>query len=551
MLGTGDGQILRNASGAWQHEPTGVTRPIVKLLGTAPHQIALMAGSPPSDSILQFNGLNWQAVEIRTDSTKSSVTTNGSTFPDGRVALVGGLCNRDGPCNTPVVVVSDWAGGRWRRAAVRFPVAVQLTGVWGASSADYYVYGGKDGGDCPPGLSCLLHILGDSAAPVEALRGATIIGMASIRSAPYALTSTGTLWTAREGTWGVVGEVPGSIIRGAASGPWVGLLGWNPQLMGLRIEVAAFWRSAARTVNGRQSRTEVRRVVVTHDFKAERENVWVLSVSGALSRIECTKLPGRFAGWRCGEEHAVAAPDRRRVLTVEVGSDDSVRVGGEHGLVAMWTGNGWRTQQLPAEVASEDVVSLSMRGKGPRLALTTGHLCREDSVTAWGKCDALPPWLAAEDVRGLPNGVIGLFSAVVLGARGIAMVGDSGRFVSENPLQPGGASPTSIETLNDGRIVIGYATPDDPLLGGHLFVGGVGTWTFDSALVFGHGGIALMCTLQWKEVPLPPAMDVYGIRATSDGVVVVGSGWHWIEYGGSELPFAKRPQCATPRPGRH
>jgi hypothetical protein len=124
----------------------------------------------------------------------------------------------------------------------------------------------------------------------------------------------------------------------------------------------------------------------------------------------------------------------------------------------------------------------------------------------------------------------------VLGAKGTRFFSDSGRESDrigkgEIALDQPVGNPTSAAVLGDGRLVVTYATPDDPLLGGQVEVAGV-VRTQDS-----------VCMVMWRKAILPPQMDAYGLLAHGLSMIVTGSGWHWLRFGPQDLPLWRPRPC--------
>jgi tRNA A-37 threonylcarbamoyl transferase component Bud32 len=514
LLGSRDGAMLRGRPGQWRPEPTGTTSAVELIWGSSARQfgIGFFARPDHPDSLMVFNGLNWRVADVRPDSTGFTVYNGGFSFPGGRAAVVGKTCTVPGApaeaCHA-LVLLRDSSGERWRPAAASLPVGQELWGIWGKSSDDYYVFSHSEA-QCTATNPCFLHVVGNTARPVEGIRGGGIIGVAGLRGVPYALTTTGALWTLRDGEWGVVSEMPGSLIRGVAAGPWggdpawPGAVAWGEGLTALFRGLRSGWDR------------HVRDVAIVPDSAAKGGVLWILSDQGALFRISCARQS-------CGAEVAVAVPDRRRLLAVAAGADGRLRVGGERGLVAVRTGQRWQLLPVPAGVENEDVVSLSWRRGRSAYALTAKTILRVDSGGALRKMrDLDPAQVPGRRIIGMLGG-----GAVVLGAQGAAFLSDGGEGANIGWFQS--VAPTGVEVLDDGRVVLGYATPDDPLLGGRLWVAHRGARGWSVA-----------------QVQLPPAMDVYGLAAYGNTLYVVGSGWSWLAGPLDKLPFAPPPPPKKP-----
>jgi len=513
LFGTSDGGLLRGEPRHLRREPTGTQSRVVALWGNTEEQLGLgvfaNSSSNRTDSLLTFNGLNWRLVDIRVDTSKIAVYNDGIRFRDGPVAVVGTSCERrkTGPqvCHS-MTLMRDSPRAQWRAVAGVAARNLTLWGIWGATSSGYYVYGADTARkQCGPRAACVLAVSGDSVRAVDDLRGHFVIGMASLRGAPYALTDEGTLFTVRNGQWGIVGSVPAANLRGVAAGG--------------RNDMTFAWGSGLVGSVPLRSRADVRAIAISRPATGDPVP-WILSEGGRLSTVRGER-GRRGASWSALEED-VRLPDSRRIAAVAA-NGEAVIVGGERGLVATHDGHEWKFELLPAGSESENVIAVAIAPDRSRFALTDRGVFRARAG------DALAYWRATDPSVGRGRTIATRDSGVVvLGDRGAAYMGER-RDVLLRPAITG--TPTSVGVLRDGRIALGFAS-DDPLVGGALMI----STPFESD-----------SWPAWQRIDLPGRMSVYGLAADDSYLNVVGSGWTWIRFWYAWLPFAP-PQPAARAP---
>jgi tRNA A-37 threonylcarbamoyl transferase component Bud32 len=493
LLGAANGALLRGRPRQWRSDPTGETGTVAHLWGDSTRQFGIFGGR-----LMQYNGMSWRSVDVGAKPNFRFAT--GNTLLDGSSTAAGSLC--DSYICRSAVYVRESRDGRWRPAAAGFVAPFSVYGVAGRSAEDFFAYGAPGEPACGQG-NCLWHVIRGKAKPVTDMRGDFhVIGVAYMRGNPYVLASSGALWTVRDGEWGVISDVPASVFRGVVVSPTIKLT-WG---RGLLVE------TQRRGFAPRQ-RADIKDVVIAVDSTAGTETVWFLTDSGALSNIVC-----RSALNECDRERDISAPDRRRVMDLELAPDGRLWIGGERGLLARRSVGQWITLATSGVTGleREDILSISLRKGRPAVLLSTNGIYEirpGGGIRRWRELgDAVG---ASQKVVAVPGG-----GAMVLTSAGVFFVLENG---DTRQIAASRGTLMSFEVLDDSRVVLGNARPDDPLVGGSVLVR-----QFRRATG----------TADFEPVTIPKAMDVYGFATDATGLHAVGSGGFWIRIPTNRLPHA-------------
>jgi len=456
--GSGGGLAIRSA-GEWRRLPTGRQR-IGQLIGRARDTLYAIGGFGDEaegrpDSLLVFDGFAWRSLDPRTDQRQVWFYNNGIARSDGGYVIVGRVISpNEDEAKRRYLGALVMERGRSATAWVRRNIH------WGLyDPGDLHGVREAAGGVFVWGYSSMFELVGDSARFIAALGSRRVLDVATIRGRPYVVTHDGLVWTREKGEWAVVASVPGSGEIAAA------VSGWQER------SAAASPQELIPTfaVIGASGLLSVRRIV-----EAEPDVYWLLGQGNQIARVACTS--------RACEGRAVAspAPLRDTVLDLAFVLNWGVVAVGTNDLVATWTGSQWRREPDSRSGPPQAFVRLTSDTAGRVLLLGRRSVLRLRRGGQREVLGNLPP------ETGLPVDIaMGPSSSVaVLGAAGLAIRSPTTGFEYEQAFQDilGDKTPTAVDFLSDGRVLVATGNAD-PLLSGQLLIRGVrGQWTALSPL---------------------------------------------------------------------
>ena len=485
---------MRGRPRSWRREATGTRGGVRFIWGDETRQVALgyfadiLAGV---DSLLLFQGVSWRAMDVRSDTARLWWYRDGAVLPDGALIVAGRECRSGlGECRG-LLASSAPGSSRWVRASADMPEDVEFVGVVASAADDIWLIGR---GTCAES-SCLYHMVRGRLDAVGGIGGGKAIGVAIMRGQVFVLTESGGLWTFRQGSWGVLGDVPSSKLRG-----------FNPDL--------GYWSLATMlgdSVNG------LKRAV---SFGAS-----------ITARGSCAVLDGRGSVWHVVRRHggelsapALIQPVRGSIVgdIAGLGGDLVAAVGPS---VLRWRG---RWQAMASDVAPTDSIIALASGDGQvGVALSREAVFRWDSVAQrWRQWHRLPDGFGGvSQIAVARDGAVAVVAAPMRAAaireNGVLVL-DAGPWVEFD-------SPVALLVLDNYSAVFSFPTPEDPLLGGQLVV--------TSSL--------MRDPVQTARIPAPEGTDVFWLGRRGPGRLwALGSGWsaHTIDI--SRLPLADTAQQA-------
>jgi hypothetical protein len=524
--------VERHTADGWVREPTGTAGQIRQMWGrTVERRYAIPWA--PRDSVLVHDGVNWRLADVfpeRSQETPEYFT--GATLDDGTTVLLGEACDGNARCR-PFILQQDTWGGSWKRMRIppragipgaqqrdtsRFcdPDWFSFTGVYGKTRDDYFVTGDWlrcDGTEpvrmsagCPPGQPCLWHVTEGGLRPVESLLGRFVVGMVSLRGDDYAFTDDATLWRRVASEWRVVSQFPGLPARFVAASPRV-----VGRLTGERFTfepgradtVSPLFVSPEAGVPPGVGAAEPPRRLTIHDT-----TMVMLTADGAPFVSRCRMTPGLLEGVRAPRLDCVPwqeLPTAGPILSVAVLDDGAVIGVGSGGLVVAWRDGRATREVIPAAAAGDRLWAVVAADDGKAAAAGVRAILERDSTGAWRLVRRLPERLGGGSHFAVANG-----GEFVVATDVIRLWDRSADTLAASVLDPATTSlleTTSLLILDDGRLVVGYATPQEPTLGGRLVV-----W-----------GLPLREN-RWQEVELPLRIDVTDLSDDGEYLYVVGRG---------------------------
>jgi len=489
LVATSGGRMLRGQPGAWHAEPTGSYTPAMQIWGDALRQVALGQFARPGvpDSLLVFNGLNWSTVDPRPDTTRWWVYNAGDVLADGTLLVAGRDCVMRGeetPCRGLIAELPP-REEHWRPLRAPMPDGIEFMQILARGRNDIWLVG--EGKGCAAG-ACLFRL---SQTGVERIpsprRQVRVSNLAFLRGEPIALDARGVVWALRGGSWGVLGEVPGWIARGSDGRDFV----WG-----------------AATVVGKQA---VGVQAIVSAASAGQSRRWILA-GGRVFERAC-----EVGSAKCSEELTELPLPSAGPVSAIAALDSGLVAAGPRGLIFRWRG-AWQPMGLLLRrgMTPDSILQFSSGDGEVAAALSRSAVLRWDSGgRRWVVWQILPAWLGrplrfAVEPRGSAAFLVGDAENAVLRASG------------EIERVPNIGTPAAVAILDDGRAVLAYPTPDDPLLGTTLLV----------TTPLGEG------ELRTRSVAAPYAMDVYWVGREDCGLSVAGSGRMLSEAPGASLPFA-------------
>jgi hypothetical protein len=527
--------VQRLTSGGWTREPTGTSGSIRKVWG-ADISRRFAIPSRPSDSLLVYDGISWDLVDIFPNrSLGTPLYRVGTTFPDGTSVVVGEVCDEVKRCS-PLIIQQDTFGGPWQvvstPSAIGIPLLQQrdtsswcdpdrftLDGAYGTALRDYYVWGSWDmceraASGCPPDRPCVWHVEDGDLHPVHDLAGRLVQAMVTLEDADYALLDDATLWRQIGSRWRAVTQVPHLPTRLAAASEHIVVLAAGSNMHhepGHGDTASTFFLVsplAERTVDSMPPRS-----VVVRD-----STIALLAADGSVSISECPVSHETLGDIRRCRPWVTLPPAPSAIRAISFLEDGQLLQVGASGLVRTWKRGSLAHEVVPTEVMGDSlwhVVRSSNRGA---LAVGTRMVIQRDSVGRWMV------------VRRFSDRLQGVSHFARL-TNGDLVVADLGIFVWDLSVdslpvaairipQVSNARIGAIHALPDGRLVAGFALPDEPTLGGWLEV-----WAAPA-----RDGSS-------ERLDLPQAIDITDLADDGLYLYVVGQGGA-LSIPLDSLPFA-------------
>jgi len=506
FVGTSDGGIYHRVGGSWRREPTGSTESIYEIFGArADHLFACCTNSGPG--ILEYNGISWNAVDILPDHSVPTVSWNEAVVLMDSSIVSPGISGRD--CWTSdhcfgLLLIRGIADSSWTDLQAALPRGFRVTGVSGRSRSDFFVWGRFGHVDaCPPGLDCTLHFNGSRFAGVPELRSRLVEWMTRLHDVPYAFMEDGTIWGLVGGRWGVAGVAATSTVHDvaatAAGVAWAGDAG----LFGY----PSWFAARSKTLD------DLVRVAMADS------NVWLLTATGHVLERHCASEYDSARGFCSMEEAAHSSAPRLQDLAA-VSENELVGIGAG-GWIGSRKGGTWTRERVPGLSPRDSLVRVGA-GAGVVAAISPSRLFLRGRDGTWRAMDLpLPVRGSARDVAIAPDG-----RPIVLGEHDVAYRSADGAWFSTSMRESGTLS--RVHVLADGRIVVGTANFDDPLLGGRLLI--------RSADLNAIG-----------ETALPRPVDITGIADNGRLLYVVGNGWFAQSLPLDSLPGSPSVHASRPR----
>jgi hypothetical protein len=490
--------IQRLDGRTWVREATGVASRIATVWGSdVNHRFALP--SMPSDSLLVFDGISWKLVDILGGRFSGRPSYNaGATFGDGATVVVGEECMERERCR-PLILEQDRFDGGWRRvpipAGIGIPIAVErdttgrcdpgrfsLGEVAGRARSDYIVWGAwltcdvaspeREASGCPPGQPCVWQVDDGRLKPVEELLGETVQAVVYMDTTAYALVDDGTLWRRVGGHWRRITRVPGLPPRRVGASPQLivrvvgGTIRYEP---GRGDSLSHYFVSPEIGVpTGVAEATPPRQLVVRDSSAA------LLTADGSAFISRCRMVrPVRSAArvseltLRCPKWSRLP-PAPRLIAGVDFLADGRLVGVGARGLAVTWRNGAVETELLPEAARGDSLWGVVASVEGGATAIGTRTVVQRNARGVWTM------------VRRFPEGRIENHHFALLPDGDLVVAGPAIRVWdrSEDTLpvvtlyQPtlGEAQVSALHVLADGRLVAGFANPDEPTLGGRLVV---------------------------------------------------------------------------------
>jgi len=538
--------VERLTAGGWVREPTGTASGISRMWGSAVNRRFAITTSP-NDSLLVYDGVSWDLADpFPTRSRETPQYTAGETLADGSSVLVGESCDGEDRCRPFILEQETW-GGAWEQLSIpsrigvpstqqRNPNAVcqpnrfSFTSVFGHARDDYYVAGDwlwcdpnapmRMSGGCPPGQPCLWHVTSGGLEPVESLLARVVVGMVSLRGDDYAVTDDATLWRRVGSEWRVVSQVPGLPARFVAASPLV-----TGRLRGDRFTFEpgpadtaspVFISPEAGIPPGVGPSEPPRRLTI-------RDTTMVLLTAAGIPYVSrCRMKPDlldrvRAPRLECLPWEALSAA-KDPLLSVDIIEDGTVIGIGGDGLVVAWRDGQVVRETIPPAASDDRLWAVVAAGGGRAVVAGVRTILERDSAGVWTVVRRLPARLGGGRYFAVTNAGEFVVATVVL-----RLWDRSTDTLAVRLLDPATTAllePAALRVLPDGRLVVGYATPSEPTLGGRLVV-----WR------------PPFRDNRWQDVRMPLRIDITDLGDDGEFLYVVGRGGS-LTIPLDSLPFA-------------
>jgi hypothetical protein len=353
--------------------------------------------------------------------------------------------------------------------------------------------------------------------PVADLLGTVVVNVLVTADAVYAVGDDGTVWRRVGATWRSVGEVPHLPHRLVSASPrviarWTGTgITYEP---GSGDTVSMYRRTPLPRLGVRPADVAPpRRLVVADTVLA------LLTADGRVLSSSCGLVPSvvglRDTAVRCAPWRRLPAA-AGSIVDVGVLADGGVIGVVSPGLVVTWEGGSARRERLPAGFEGDSLWAVWVSDDGTATVVGSRAVLERDEAGHWSTA----PRFAGDGRLGdhlalLPDGdlvVAGKFIHVWGPSTATAPVATVHR-----PIR-GEGDVAALHVLSDGRLVAGFATVEQPGVGGWLRV-----WAPPAR------------DDRSSRVDLPATIDVTGLA--DDGVLlyVVGRG------GSAAIPLESLP----------
>ncbi len=328
------------------------------------------------DSIAEFDGTSWEALDPRPPHTRQRWSYNTmAVLADRTPVIAGGVGERsavDSSGSQPLLLVRS-SRGHWRRMSAKMGGAASLEdigGVWGAGPDDLIVWSRR----CD---TCrLAEVRGGVSSESQAMGPGSVVGVAQAGGVLYAVWADGTVWARRSGRWVYVTEVPKTAITSAAfvAGP-----DWET---GLRLGDGLLWYHVRDTgpafYAGEAALDSL--LAGSRGVAVGRRIAWALGRDGFVRRLDCTGA--RCAVIREGFSGGLSLVQRRGGGALLAGANGLLTRANERGV--------WKRMPLPQAMARESLLSASGSADGRLAVLGSQHLLILDSLGKGLRLASLP-----------------------------------------------------------------------------------------------------------------------------------------------------------------
>ena len=463
-IGTSSGELWRRRGGEWRREPTGSVRQVTRVWGHGGR--FFVQTMVPTDSLddwlLVSRGTGWERVDPWPD--QAGLTTYyeaGVTLPGDTTLLAANTCDTAGyrgSCR-PLVLVQRGMGARWTALDIRMPPTLRLTGLWAGSTRDIVVWGNvvRRGGARVPVVAAAQNgaLARLAGVPVE-----DVLGVASLRGAPFVLLADHSIWTRTGEQWRAVTQIPVPMVQDAHAIPGGGVLVVSRRGGWLAL------RDSNPTI--RSGGDKIIRAVLR-----DSSTLWSLLVDGrAQERVEvesCRRGQPLFLGETECSSSSFGAPDGRRILDIGVSLRGNLLAVGERGLLAERSGDRWTFPAAPPWTRGVALFRIETSPAGLLVVADRGGVLIEDSTRGW---------LILREGSATPR-LQQQFTRLSNGEETVVSLGGPWIEIETRPAGGGqhqfhqlSASPGTLllHALADGRLVVALGVRDDPMVERSLLV---------------------------------------------------------------------------------
>jgi len=352
--------VRRFANDSWIDEPTGASGQVLSLWGRgASSRYAIV--EDPSESILTYDGIGWQARSL-TAAASGDVphASGGELLADGSSVVFGHVCRKQ-TCQP--MLLQEPIGGRtlWERIDVA-PASTQPTakagvaectehlefrGAAGLSRADFYVWGDwtfcrsetpyRSESDCPVNLSCVWSVRSGRMHPIPEFVGRTVTGIVSLRGSSYIVLDDGTVWREFEGLkWRVVSQVPDLPARRIAASRFLVVAQKGSRITYQPASGSGF-RLAVRPLEG--ATRHIPSEAPLRELRIRDSTILMITDSGRALLAECGAAPANSTtGVTCGR---VLALEGATLRGGDLTPDGTVWGLDRDGRIIIWSGARW------------------------------------------------------------------------------------------------------------------------------------------------------------------------------------------------------------------
>jgi hypothetical protein len=329
--------------------------------------------------------------------------------------------------------------------------------------------------------------------------------MVRIAIAEFAVSSDGVIWRRVGQSWRSVDQVPDLPDRRIAASPQlvVSFAGhrvtYQPgsSASSMVFSIAPVPGAGERVFDG----SAPRRLVTVDSVMA------MLTLAGHVYRSSCATTAASAtsrARLRCGNWVPLTATPEPVSDVALFPSGDVVGVGAR-GLVWNWHAGSAVREVVPVEVRDDSLLSAFVDREGVGWAMSSDHLIRRDSGAVWRLARRLARGTAIGDrFVVMPNGEV-----IVLGEWTRVWSPGLDSMPAATLHRPALGEPQvgAAHALADGRLVVGFAVPEEPRVGGWLQV-------WDTPVSANRS----------RRIDLPMTIDVTDLADDGRNLYIVGRG---------------------------